>query len=91
MDFLTLSSPFQYMPFWNSPQSSFKIGKNVFGGQFLQLYCKNENGHNPYFLRDVLIRTVLPPNEKKIGTNLCSVVLAILTKIIVSIELSQVE
>ena len=88
MDFLTLSSPCH---FETRPSPPSKIGKNVFGGQFLQLYCKNENGHNPYFLCDVLIRTVLPPNEKKIGTNLCSVVLAILTKIIVSIELSQVE
>ena len=55
-----------------------KIGKNVFGGQFLQFYCKNENGRNPHFSFYVLIRTVLPFNEKKIGTNLCSVFLAII-------------
>ena len=55
-----------------------KIGKNVFGGQFLQLYCKNESGRNFHFLFDVFIRTALPFNEKKIGTNLCSVFLAIL-------------
>ena len=59
-----------------------KIGKNVFGGQFLQFCCKNENGRNPHFSFYVLIRTVLPFNEKKIGTNLCSVFLAILLKCI---------
>ena len=37
------------MPFWNSPQSSHKIGENAFGAHFLQLCRKNEYG-DPHFL-----------------------------------------
>ena len=49
-----------------------KIGENAFGAHFLQLYRKNEYG-DPIFYFMILIRTVLPFGEKKIGTNLCSV------------------
>ena len=38
-----------YIQFWNSPQSSLKIGKNAFVAHFLQLYRKNEYG-DPHFL-----------------------------------------
>ena len=48
------------------------MGGNAFGAHFLQLYCENEYG-DPHFYFMILIRTVLPFDEKKIGTNLCSV------------------
>ena len=50
------------------------IGENECGAHFLQLYRKNEYGAPHlicYFM--ILIRTVLPCNEKNIGINICSV------------------
>ena len=49
-----------------------KIGENAFGAPFLQLYRKNDEG-DPIFYSMILIRTVLPLNENKIGINLSSV------------------
>ena len=48
------------------------IGENARSAHFLQLCRKNEYGH-PIFYFMILISTVLPFNEKKIGINLCSV------------------
>ena len=58
--------------FETRPSPLSKIKENAFGAHFLQLYRKNEYGA-PIFYFMILIRTVLPFSEKKIGTNLCSV------------------
>ena len=68
--FFPLSHTF-YFEARPSPLS--KIRENAFGAHFLQLYRKNEYG-DPHFLFMILIRTVLPFDEKKFGTNLCSVI-----------------
>ena len=54
--------------------------ENAFGAHSLQLYHKNEYG-DPHFFFMILIRTVLPFDEKKIGTNLCSVFFGNFTKL----------
>ena len=48
-----------------------KIGVNAFGAHFLQLNRKNEYGDLHFYFM-ILIRTVLPFNEKQIAINLCS-------------------
>ena len=48
------------------------MGENAFGAPFLQLYRKNDEG-DPILYFVILIRTVLPFNEDKIGINQCSV------------------
>ena len=58
--------------FETRPSPLSKIGENAFGEHFLPLYRKNENGNRIFYFM-ILIRTVLPFDERKIGTNLCSV------------------
>ena len=58
--------------FETRPSPLSKIGENAFGAPFLQLYRKNDEGDTIlYFM--ILIRTVLPFNEDKIGINQRSV------------------
>ena len=58
--------------FETRPSPLSKIGENAFGAPFLQLYRKNDEG-DPILYFMILIRTVLPFNEDKIGINQCSV------------------
>ena len=58
--------------FETRPSPLSKIRENAFGAHFLQIYRKNEYG-DPHFYFMILIRTVLPFDEKKIGPNLCLV------------------
>ena len=58
--------------FETRPNPLSKIGGNAFGAHFLLLYRKNEYV-DPIFYFMILIRTVLPFNEKKFGIKLCKV------------------
>ena len=58
--------------FETRPSPLSKLGGNAFGAHFLLLYRKNEY-RAPHFYFMILVRKVLPFNEKKIGINLCSV------------------
>ena len=60
-----LSSPFHiHTIFKLAPVLCQKNGGNLFCEHFLQLYGKNECG-DPYFYFMILVRTVLPLNEKR--------------------------
>ena len=58
--------------FESRPSPLSNIGENACGAHFLQLYRKKEHGYDHFLFHD-FNKTVLPFDEKKIGTNLCSV------------------
>ena len=72
--FLPLSHTFYFK---TRPSPLSKIKDNAFGAHFLSSTVKTSTV-NSFFYFMILIRTVLPFGEKKIGTNLCSVFWAIL-------------
>ena len=76
-------NPFLPLPhtchFETRPSPLSKLGGNSFGAHFMQLYHKNEHG-DPIFYFMILIRRLLPFNEKTIDINLCSVLAILLNR-----------